>query len=177
MVESRDDYMQRQLSLKGVTQTAGSFSLLCLFKAERFLMLASASIAVENSVTTRPCQQYRLAGEYWCVPGTDKNFKTCCLFLCSSHTATSLIESRPTAVIVNSHSWATWLMSCDRSCTILYDGNLCAFTWRELVGLFNLELYSLIAPTFWLLLSVRSLLCCRASESQVCLLHDSFRLI
>lgn len=105
MVESRDDYMQRQLSLKGATQTAGSFSLLCLFKAESFLMLASASTAGENSVTTRPCQQHRLASEYCCVPRTDKNSKICCLLLFSRHTVLSLIESRITAVIAGLHSW------------------------------------------------------------------------
>lgn len=60
MVESGDDYMQRQLSLKRTTETTGSFS----FKIEWFLMLASASITGENSVTTRPCPQHGLTSEY-----------------------------------------------------------------------------------------------------------------
>lgn len=36
-------------------------------------MVASASIAGENSVTTRPCQQHGLTSEYCCVLSTDKN--------------------------------------------------------------------------------------------------------
>lgn len=68
--------MQRQLSLKRATQTAGSFSHSVSFKTEWFLMLALASIAGENSVTTRPCQQHGLTCEYRCVHGTDKNQNT-----------------------------------------------------------------------------------------------------
>lgn len=97
---------------------------------------ASASIAGENSVTTRPCQQHGLVSEYRCVAGADKTWKICCYF--ARHTVVSPIERWITAVIVN--SCATWLMSCDRSCTILHNGNLCAFTPRKLVCLFNPEL-------------------------------------
>lgn len=48
-------------------------------------MLASSSIAGENSVTTRPCQQHRLTSEYGCVPGTDKNKNIWCLLFSSFH--------------------------------------------------------------------------------------------
>lgn len=68
-------------------------------------MLASASIAGENSVTTRPCRQHRLACEYCCVPATDKNSKICCcLLLCFCHTLVTLIESRIMAANAKGHS-------------------------------------------------------------------------
>lgn len=85
MVESGDDYMPRQLSLKRAAQTAGSFSLSVPFKIERFLLLASSSIAGENSVTTGPCQQHRLTSEHGRVPCTDKNWNIWCLLFSSFH--------------------------------------------------------------------------------------------
>lgn len=65
--------MQRQLGLKRAAQTTWSLSLCVSFKIARLLMLASASIAGENSVTTRPCQQHRLTWEYCRGPCTDND--------------------------------------------------------------------------------------------------------
>lgn len=109
------------------------------------------------------------------MAGADKTWKICCYF--ARHTAVSPIESRITAVTVN--SCATWLMSCDRSQTILDNGNLCAFTRRKLVCLFNSELciyiffffhsrHQVYHPKCGLPLSWQSLFCCRVVYSTMC---------
>lgn len=69
---------------KGLHRPQG-VSLSVPFKIERFLLLASSSIAGENSVTTGPCQQHRLTSEHGCVPCTDKNLNIWCLLFSSFH--------------------------------------------------------------------------------------------